>query len=531
MSSSDDVETSGAQPAPQPPAMQTGQRIPNVSTDIATTLGGETYKIGYKNRVIGQILYLWEIDPAEISKKKKEAANKGGGPSKMDSFDPTNDGAARGGNHNAPLRDELIEAARAMPHLEIGRARGIDVPPAPKGKKGRPSNATTASIAAKPVLPRPDDMMRVCVPITPGIAEQAKYVVACRPSGGRCQTRVIDAEKIAFFPELWDQVKHIPKKERRAAIGRLCRTTAAIDKTRNERPRTFTVKNLREWASSNSHGITPADNLASTIALQWWLYQKTENVAYIKIIKDTIASANPDLRYGPRTVSSGVDKYFSTKGRFDEAAATQVIQELKRAHPEMGPLDKALICKVRSVMLKQKRQSDLPYAGLGFFLEICETSVPDDQPIDKLSVDELTSLVDSALASTAIHCRHKSTWSIRSTINAKVREEQEDEGVEDDDNIKVPITALAANLESIRDQIRAGGELVAEEHGAVTTKFSSIAALMKQISETLDIYSAGGLYEQLGSAHAVCSMSVNLMAADRLDDALELLMAMNNELE
>lgn len=48
--------------------------------------------------------------------------------------------------------------------------------------------------------------MQVFILVTPNMAAQAKFHVACKPVGGRLATRAIKAENIFFYPETWKSI-------------------------------------------------------------------------------------------------------------------------------------------------------------------------------------------------------------------------------------------------------------------------------------------------------------------------------------
>ncbi|KAI6276420.1 hypothetical protein MCOR27_006482 [Pyricularia oryzae] len=75
-----------------------------------------------------------------------------------------------------------------------------------KRSEARSRAAWETARKSRGTLPRDDKCMQVFILVTPNMAAQAKFHVACKPVGGRLATRAIKAENIFFYPETWKSI-------------------------------------------------------------------------------------------------------------------------------------------------------------------------------------------------------------------------------------------------------------------------------------------------------------------------------------
>ena len=82
------------------------------------------------------------------------------------------------------------------------------------------------------VLPAEKNVLRAIVPITDLVSRGSiKYYVACRQLHGLCNMRVVPADDIFYFSEIWEGIpNNVNIKERRTLLGAECKKHAARDK-------------------------------------------------------------------------------------------------------------------------------------------------------------------------------------------------------------------------------------------------------------------------------------------------------------
>lgn len=113
-------------------------------------------------------------------------------------------------------------------------------------------------------LRRAERAMRVFIPVTDFIAEQAKFYVGCRFTAGRLYPRTMKDTNIFFYPEFWSGIdKDLPNKERRRALNVACKQRAAINKSAPERVRAPLTNSEVEKAIAAS--ATRSEHLTSLI--------------------------------------------------------------------------------------------------------------------------------------------------------------------------------------------------------------------------------------------------------------------------
>ena len=217
------TSSSGNIQAPEMPDLslsafaQLRERIMDGDADIAVRYHRERMKVQAVGRVPLQKVYLWTGSNAKSNLQYK----------------PENDGPNNGGGAEPiPSPEELVSADDTKPYLEVGLVIGSD--PA-KYRNEVPSRNKRAENERKErgVSERDSSAMRVFIPQTDFIAEQAKLYVGCHRAGGRLQPRVIRVDYVFFYPEIWEGIgEDVKAKDRMTLLTTKCKYEAALNKFR-----------------------------------------------------------------------------------------------------------------------------------------------------------------------------------------------------------------------------------------------------------------------------------------------------------
>lgn len=253
-----------------------------------------------------------------MTKKKSQATNKG--------YDPTVDGPDVAGlSDMRPSAEELVPHATAAQYLEVGLVVGANPKKVKEERKNKRTKGTTTPTGRDP------QALRVVIPVTEYVADQSRYYIACKPAGGRCFPRVADGDVVFFYDEFWRGLPDgLNKKQRQTFVNAATKKHAAINKTAIDRSTTaLTFTEAEKWTTSNPLAVTRAENLASLLALQFTLYQETENRDHLKALQRTLEEAAPDLVNGPERANAGIAAFFAWEMDFEVDDATNVKRELK----------------------------------------------------------------------------------------------------------------------------------------------------------------------------------------------------------
>jgi len=306
--------------------MSTQTYVPVVDgdADIAMTMDGEQMKVQAPGRLPMQRVYLWEGNPDPNKKDKGfRFTNK--------PYNPKEDGpevSSQGGR--LPTPKELQPGPNAVQYLEVGLVIG-DNPAMYKPTAGNSKKDIKTDRHRRGKMPRAESAIRAFIPITENIPTQSKYYVGIKPTQGRLNPRCIDGEVIFFYPEFWQGVPtDVSKVERRVFINYQTKHLAAVNKPQAERATaSSTVNNTEKWTRSNSLVVTPPENLANTLALQYTMFQATGDRSDLRNMLSYITNATSDLKYGPHTASVGVKAFFDFSEDLSVVEAQLVIRELK----------------------------------------------------------------------------------------------------------------------------------------------------------------------------------------------------------
>lgn len=119
-------------------------------------------------------------------------------------------------------------------------------------------------------------------PITDTISDTSiKYYVACHPSHGLCNNRVITRDAIFFFSEFWADISpDLDVKNRRIAIGSACKRHAATTKPPPERAQTAIIK-APTLTVSNPIAVTEEMNAFNQLFMHHAAYEHTNDPAHL----------------------------------------------------------------------------------------------------------------------------------------------------------------------------------------------------------------------------------------------------------
>lgn len=301
------------------------EQVTDGARDIAKTAYLERMMTKATGRRPFQQVYLWT--PSEDEAKRK-TTGKGATTIK---YEAARDGpTAHSLCPKLPQNEELIPAERTKRYLEVGLIIGDDVDKyEPKDNSRDLKREQERQKRGK--LRRDTGAMRVFIPVTDYIADQAKYYVGCRFTAGRLYPRLIKGTNIFFYPEFWTGIdENLRMKERRQALNTACKLKAAINKSPPERmvaPITEDV--VSKVLASHPLATTQAEHTISTLVLQWYIYKSSNDDDYLQGMDDTMNRAVPELRYGSQIVNDGTEAFMDFGEDLKKEEAELVATELK----------------------------------------------------------------------------------------------------------------------------------------------------------------------------------------------------------
>jgi hypothetical protein len=174
--------------------------IADGDTDVAETSDGERMKVQAPGRLPMQRVYL--LRGSADSKNEKGLANR--------AYGVKEDGPVMNPVGQIPSAQELLPGPNVVQYLEVGIVIGDDPlrfkPGALINKQNRHDREHRGD------MPRHSSAIRAFIHTTTTVASQAKYVVGVKPENGYLQPRIIDSERIFFYPEFWKGIEKGPKK-------------------------------------------------------------------------------------------------------------------------------------------------------------------------------------------------------------------------------------------------------------------------------------------------------------------------------
>lgn len=199
--------------------------IPDGQTDIATTADEDKMKVEADGRQPMQTMWLWAG-----SIKGKTNINSASVTTNLQYKVAEDKPEVSGLPPALPANEELVSHAAAVEYLEVGLVIG-DEPN--RYKKTGPSRSKEVEDERKKrgELPRDESAMRAFIPITPYVAEQAKFYIGVKLQNGRLRPRVIGCDVTA---------SSMPARRMRCRVESLtmtmtARTTARMITANNRR--------------------------------------------------------------------------------------------------------------------------------------------------------------------------------------------------------------------------------------------------------------------------------------------------------
>ncbi len=225
-----------------------------------------------------------------------------------------------------PTREELESRAETIEFLVVGLVLAAN-PSQYSTKASGPSRNKQRDTdrAARGVLPAESNILRAIVPTTDSIGSGSiKYYVACHPSHGLCNLRVISSDAIFYFQEIWDGVPDgLSAKERRRQLGAACKMHAARDKKPPQRA-LIPISAESNSTLSNSISITPATNAANLLLMQYSMYAVSKQPSAIVALQRTLENILPDLLSRPS--DDGVLGFYDFESALEEEDAMKAIK-------------------------------------------------------------------------------------------------------------------------------------------------------------------------------------------------------------
>ena len=297
--------------------------IPDGQTDVAIRKDSERMLVEVDGRMLYRKVYL-HVQTA--SEKKGSTAT----------YQPVQDGpiAFPAATSQTLLRNELLAGPNTKEYMEVGIVIGDD--PEKYIAKGNGNALSHKHKRQKRGdLPRSQNAMRVFIPVTSHIVDQANLYVGCNPIDERLQARIISSHLVFFYSEFHNHPDKVldttTTKERLKFFMNNCKFWAATKKVPAGRSSVRIVTDdLSELASETPLAVTTQDNLASTTALNHATWQLSgQDPSYLKVIEDLLNSADSDLRRGPHASNEGLTAFLNFEEDMSIESAHRVVSELK----------------------------------------------------------------------------------------------------------------------------------------------------------------------------------------------------------
>jgi hypothetical protein len=156
-----------------------------------------------------------------------------------------------------PSAQELLPGPNVVQYLEVGNVIGDDPLRFKPGALINKQNRNDREHRGE--MPRHSSAIRAFIHTTTTVASQAKYVVGVKPENGYLQPRMIDSERIFFYPEFWKGIEKGPKKGKKKLMNTRVKQLATDIPTQAER--TTATTTAEELASvdlnDDPHTATP----------------------------------------------------------------------------------------------------------------------------------------------------------------------------------------------------------------------------------------------------------------------------------
>lgn len=254
-------------------------------------------------------------------------SNKGSGKTTI-TYDETDDAPPDGRPLSIlPTEQEIQSRAGTVEFLVVGIMLAKDTKKfSTKGSGSAKSKQRDADRRARGVMPAEKNILRVIVQTTDYISLSHKYYVACRQVHGLCDMRVVSSDMIFYFSEIWDGVsQELNSKQRKTALGLACKTLAARDKKPPQRA--LVQVSEPDWTPSNVISITPVENAANRVLMQYSVYELTRKPSTIAALKQTLENMLPDLLNRP--TDDGILAFYDFDCDLGEADAKLAVDAVK----------------------------------------------------------------------------------------------------------------------------------------------------------------------------------------------------------
>ena len=224
-----------------------------------------------------------------------------------------------------PTKEEVESRAETIEFLVVGLVLAQE--PAKYSTKATSTSRNKkreSERANRGVLPVEKNVLRAIVPITDFISTGSiKYYVACKQLHGLCNMRLIPAETIFYFLEIWEAIPGgVNTKERRRELGAACKRHAARDKKPPQRAQIAISASL-DSTPSNPITITPGVNAANVLLMQYSIYATSRDALAIVTLKKTLEDILPDLLKKPS--DKGLLGFYEFGSDLEEGDAIKIV--------------------------------------------------------------------------------------------------------------------------------------------------------------------------------------------------------------
>lgn len=180
----------------------------------------------------------------------------------------------------------------------------------------------------------------------------------------------------------------------------------------------------------------------------------------------------------------------------------------------MAPLSAGVIMRIHEALCSDPEDSEarLHANHLGFFLELCHTTILEDSPQLMVKTE-----VESALRATEIHHRHISAPAIQWTPSNDP--DHTTTGISQERMISV-LTAVRDSLRTLNENSNEAMDAVIKQHGGL---LNSITDLMEKLGSQVDKPAVSSLLEQLGALHANIFTAINNQVALKMRQCIDYL--------
>ncbi|KIH93419.1 hypothetical protein SPBR_04208 [Sporothrix brasiliensis 5110] len=439
--------------------------------DVAQRSNQDSMRIGEEGRVPFQRVYMLAVGPSAAANPR---------------YDPKKELLVNGAR--LAKGNELLEGEQTKMYLEVGIIDGKDPNKYLGTGKGR-DKSREAARRLRGVQERDENTMRVFIPVTERIQTQTRYYVGCMPVDGRLTPRLVSSKQVFFYPEFWLNVDtRLSSKDKLKELGIACRTHAANIKEGPPRVQTLIVLDDDEKIKKAHPSITTASgHLASYLALQFSLFQESNNGTYLTKMRDTIEkTAGIKEGYGCETSSEGLFAFLDFEESLSAEFATQAAAELEASAGIYMTSD--FLAGLHSVLsdMDEDKRSFLTSKTLPFFFDYYKEFV--GSAVTKAGVDQ-------AVRATAIHDR---------TGTPSISLQQRRKTDTTSEKLQGILSILHKSISTLCHYSRESSNATTKKFGGILER-NTTDELMADISEAIDKPHLQGLISELFAFEAEAS--------------------------